>query len=54
MGITEGVPWLRMARRVFKEDSGTSTVEDRRRRIKSAGRQVSRTSLGDEPRGTRY
>ena len=54
MGITDGVPWLRIDRNVFNEDSGTSTVDERRRRIKSAGRQASRTSVVEEVGGTRY
>ena len=43
-----------MERRVFSEDSGTSTVDDRRSRIKSAGRQVSRISDTDDVEGVMY
>jgi hypothetical protein len=44
MGISEGVPWANIERRALSEEGGTSTAEERRRRMKSAGRQASRTS----------
>lgn len=50
----EGVPCARIERRLVSEDGGTSTVEDSKRRIKSAGRQVSRTSETSDVGGVIY
>lgn len=54
MGIMAGVPWERMERRVLRDWGGTSTVDDRRRRMKSAGRQASRISAVEEDSGVTY
>ena len=54
IGIIAGDPWDRMERRVLSEEGGTWTVDERRRRIKSAGRQASRISAVEEEFGRTY
>jgi hypothetical protein len=43
-----------MARRVLREEGETSTVDDNRSRIKSAGRHASSTSAVEEVSGVIY
>jgi hypothetical protein len=54
IGIIDGVPWASNERRVLSEEGGTSTVDERSSRIKSAGRQVSRTSSIEAEAGVIY